>query len=80
MSSCTSGVAVAVSAMTGAGRSGWQVLAEHAVVRPEIVAPLRNAVRFVDGDEGGLALRQHFGKARHPEPFRRDEEKLQACR
>ena len=77
MSSCTIGVAVAVSAMTGAGRSRRQVLAEHAVVRPEIVPPLGNAVRLVDGDQRRLALRQHLGEAGHAQPLGRDEQELQ---
>ena len=49
---------------------GGQVLAEHAVVGPEIVAPLRNAVGLVDGDERGLALGQHLGKAGDAQSFR----------
>ena len=65
MSSCTSGVAVAVSAITGAGRSSGQALAEHAVVGAEVVPPLRDAVRLVDGDQRGLALGEHLREARH---------------
>ena len=78
MSSCTSGVAVAVRAMTGAGRSSGQPLAEHAVVRPEVVAPLRDAVRLVDGDQGGRALGEHLGEAGHAQPLGRDEEEVEA--
>ncbi len=71
------GVAVAVRAMTGAGRSVGQVLAEHAVIGAEIVAPLGDAVGFVDGDEGGLALGEHLGEAGDAEALGGDEEELQ---
>ncbi len=40
-----------------------QPLPEHPVIRPEIVPPLRDTVRLVDGDERGSALGQHLGKA-----------------
>ena len=59
------------------GAQGRQVLAEHAVVGAEIVAPLRDAVRFVDGDERRLALGEHFGKAGDAQALGRDEEELQ---
>ena len=54
-----------------------QVLAEHAVVGPEIVAPLRDAVRLVDGDQRRLALGQHLREAGDAQALRRDEEELQ---
>ena len=54
-----------------------QVAAEHAVVRPEVVAPLRDAVRLVDRDERRLALGEHLGKARDAQALRRDEEKVE---
>src|SRR5882757_2831524 len=41
------------------------------------MAPLRDAVSLVDGDQGGLALGQHLGESRHPQAFRRDEEELE---
>ena len=59
------------------GAQGRQILAEHAVIGAEIVAPLRNAMRFVDGDERRLALGEHFGKAGDAQTLRRDEEELQ---
>ena len=77
MSSCTRGVAVAVSAITGAGRSCGQALAEHAVVGPEVVAPLRDAVRLVDRDERRLAPGEHLGEAGHAEPLGRDEQEVE---
>ena len=77
MSFCTSGVAVAVSAITGAGRKRRQMLADGAVVGPEIVTPLRNAVRLVDRDQARLALRQHLREPPHPQPLRRDEQKVE---
>ena len=54
-----------------------QILAEHAIVGTEIVAPLRNAMRLIDGDQARLALRQHLRKSGHAQSLRRDEEKLQ---
>jgi hypothetical protein len=81
MSACTEGVAVAVSASTGAGPrlAARQILAQHPVVWPEVVPPLRNAMRLVDGDQRQLALGQHLAKARHPQPLRRNEKELQAA-
>ena len=55
----------------------WQMLAEHAVIGPEVVAPLRDAMRLVNSDERELALGKHLNKARHAEPLRRDEKELQ---
>ena len=77
MSFCTTGVAVAVSAMTGAGRSAADVLAEHPVVGAKIVSPLRDAVRLVDSDERGLTLGEHFNETGNTQPLRREEEELQ---
>ncbi len=54
-----------------------QVLAQHPVIGTEVVAPLRDAMRFVDGDQGRLALGQHLAKAGNPQPLRRNEEELQ---
>ena len=79
MSAWTLGVAVAVSASTGAGRERGQVLAQHPVVGAEVVSPLRDAMRFVDGDQRRLALGQHLAEARHAQPLRRNEEELQAA-
>jgi hypothetical protein len=61
------------------GTQQVQVLAEHAVVGAKIVAPLRDAVRLVDGDKGWLALAEHLGEAGNAKPLRRDEEKLQGA-
>ena len=55
----------------------WQVLAEHAVVGPEVMTPLRNAVRFVDGNQSKLPLGQHLNKARYAQPLWSNEEELQ---
>ena len=65
------------SARSPARDATRQILAEHPVVGPEIVSPLRDAVRFVDGDQRRLALRQHLRKAAHPQALRRDEQELQ---
>ena len=60
----------------GRGAKRGQVLAEHAVVGAEVVAPLRDAVGFVDGDQGRLALGQHLREAGNAEALGSDEEKL----
>ena len=51
MSSRTGGVAVAVSAEELPGPELADALAEREVGRPEVVAPLRDAVRLVDRDQ-----------------------------
>ncbi len=61
------------------GPEGGQILAEHAIVRAEIVAPLGNAVGFVDGDQGRLALGKHLGKASDAQALGCDEEELQGA-
>ena len=67
----------------GRGRGGqsdhrrWaqagQVLPQHAVIRPEIVSPLRNAVCLVNGNKGQRSLGQQVGETGHMQPLRRDE-------
>jgi len=42
------------------------------VFRPEIVAPLRNAVRFVDGEKRDFCLREELEAARCREALGRD--------
>ena len=74
MSSRTSGVAVAVNAASRGGRSSWIDLTEPAVIGPEIVAPLRDAVRLVDRDERDVRRdrAQRLDEARATKPLRRD--------
>jgi len=60
------------------GTQRRKVLPQHAVIRPEVVAPLRNAVRLVNGDQRGLALGQHLGEAWHSKALRGDEHELQS--
>ena len=79
MSRWTAGVAVAVRAMMGAGRSDGQVVAERAVVGAEVVAPGGDAVGLVDGDEGGLALGEHLGEAGDAHALGGDEEELEGA-
>ena len=79
MSCWTVGVAVAVRAMMGAGRRRGKVLAERAVVGAEIVAPLGDAVGFVDGDERGLAAGEHLGEAGDAHALGGDEEELEGA-
>ena len=55
-----------------------QILPQHPVIRPEVVPPLRNAMRLIDSDQGQLPLGQHLHKSRHPQPLRRNKQELQA--
>ena len=59
------------------GAQGREILSQHSVVGAEIVSPLRDAVGFVDGDEGRFAFGQHFGEAGDAQALGGDEEKLQ---
>ena len=77
MSACTVGVAVAVSASTGAGLQCGQILPQHPIVGPEVMPPLRNAMRLINRNQRRFALRQHLRKPRHPQPLRRNKQKLQ---
>ena len=61
----------------GGGAQRGKILAEHAVVGAEIVAPLRDAMGFVDGDQRWLALGEHLGEAGDAQALGRDEEELQ---
>jgi hypothetical protein len=72
MSSCTAGPAVAVTAMQRRSAEPFGDGAEHHVVRPEVVAPLTDAVRLVDDEEGDVALQQRLEEVAITEPFRRD--------
>ena len=50
-----------------------QPVFQHAIVGAKVMAPLGNAVGFVDRDQHGLAAREHFGKARNTQAFGGDE-------
>jgi hypothetical protein len=52
------------------------MLAKHPIVRSKIVAPLRDTVRLINGDQRGFSLGEHFGEARHPKPLWSNEEEL----
>jgi hypothetical protein len=54
-----------------------QVLAESAVVGAKVMAPLGDAVGFVDGDEAGLSLCEHFGEAGDAHALGSHEEELE---
>jgi hypothetical protein len=56
---------------------GGEALAEHAVVRAKVVAPLRDAVGLVDGDQGRRALGQHLGEAGHAQALGGDEQEVE---
>ena len=64
-------------------RDPWDLrptLVQHgqlAVLGAEIMAPLRHAVRFVDGEQGDLAARQQRQEATGQQPLRGDIEHVQ---
>jgi len=63
----------------GSGTEGREVVAESPVVGAEVVAPGGDAVGLVDGDEGGLAAREHLGEAGDAHALGRDEEELEGA-
>jgi hypothetical protein len=72
--------AVAVSAMRGTSgkrscsAESWQVLG------PEVVAPLRDAVRLVDGEQRDAAAPEQFQRALGEQPLGGDVEQVElAC-
>jgi hypothetical protein len=67
------GVAVAVSAIRGTSGQHRQLQ----VLGPEVVAPLRDAVRLVDREERDAPAFQQGGRGRHPQPLRRQVEQVQ---
>ena len=78
ISSRTGGAAVAVSARTAGGRAASATRAEAQVVRPEVVAPLRDAVRLVDDHQRRARasdLLEHVGVG---ELLGRHEQELEA--
>ena len=79
MSRWTMGVAVAVRAMMGAGRRGREVIAQGAVVGAKVVPPLRDAMRFVDGDQRGRTAGEHLREAGNAHAFGSDEEKVESA-
>ena len=56
-----------------------QALAEHAVFGSEVVAPLGDAVRLVDGDQRRLALGQHLRETRDRQALGGDEQEVEAA-
>jgi hypothetical protein len=61
----------------GGGAQKRQALAEHAVFGAEIVAPMRDAVGLVDGDEGRGLLAEHLGEAGHGEALGGEEQEIE---
>ena len=54
-----------------------QIAAQQPVIGPEIVPPLRNAMRLIDRDQRRFPLRQHLRKPGHAQALGRDEQELQ---
>ena len=70
--------AVAVSAMRGTFGKRSCSTVELAVFGPEIVAPLRDAVRLVDREQRDLAAREHVEAALGQQPLGRDVQQFSA--
>ena len=51
-------------------------LRQREVVGPEVVAPLRDAVRLVDGEQRDLPAAEQRERGRHPQPLRRQVEQV----
>ena len=66
--------------MDGDVVEGFFETAELAVIRAEIVPPLRDAVRLVDGDQRGLAAGEELGESRDAEALRSDEQEIEITR
>ena len=75
MSSCTSRVADAVSAITGTPGSCSPQAGDPPVGWPEVVSPLGNAVRFIYCHQAGLIAGRYSGTGCF-QPFRRYVEKF----
>ena len=56
------------------GPQQGQMPTQHPVIGAEIMAPLRDAMRFVHCNQHRLALGQHFRETRHAQPLRGDEQ------
>ena len=61
-------------------RKGIHQRTQRAVVRPEIMAPLGDAMRFVDGEEADRRAAQQFAEMALAGAFRRDVEQVQLAR
>ncbi len=77
ISSRVCGSAVAVSAMRGTAGKALVQQRELQVFRAEVVAPLRNAVRLVDGEQRDLRFFQQLEHARHRQALGRDVEQVE---
>ena len=78
MSSATCGVAVAVEATIASRAEPARGVGEPEVVGPEVVAPLRDAVRLVDDEEPDLRLPDPLEEAGRGEALGRDVEQPRA--
>ena len=54
-----------------------QMLPDVPVIRPEIVAPCRYAMRLIDRDQARLSFGEHLREAPHAQPLRRNEQKVE---
>ena len=80
ISSRTIGVAVAVQASTRAAPSSASSAADPEVLRPEVVPPLADAVRLVDGDQRALEVAQEPAEAVEGQALRRRVDEVEAPR
>ncbi len=77
MSSRVRASAVAVKARRGTPGKSSAKLGQQAVFGAELVAPLADAVRLVDGHQRHAAAAQPLQRARHPQPLGRDVEQIE---
>ena len=76
ISSRTTGVAVAVHASARASRQVSEQAADLEILRPEVVSPLADAVRFVDGHERTAQIGEEAAEAGEAQPLRGDVDQL----
>jgi hypothetical protein len=70
-------VAVAVSAIRGTSGQRSCRSGQREVVGPEVVAPLRDAVRLVDGEQRDPPAVEQRQRRGHPQPLGRQVEQVQ---
>ena len=80
ISAWVAAVAVAVSAMRGTSGQRSCSSRERQVVGPEVVAPLGDAVRLVDGEQRDRPAVEQPQRGRHPQPLRREVEQVELAR
>ena len=63
--------------MRGTPGNSSAMRGELAILRAEVVAPLADAMRLVDGEQRDLDVREHLQEARRRQPLGRDIEQVE---